>query len=233
MASDPPALIAVEALERSYLVGPQRVRALDRVSVEIGRGEFVAVMGPSGSGKSTFMNLLGCLDRPDAGRYRLDGDEVSGLPADALAAVRNRKIGFVFQSFHLLPRQTARANVELPMVYAGIPRGHRADRAREALAAVGLEERMHHRPTQLSGGQQQRVAIARALVNRPILLLADEPTGALDSATSRGIMALFQRLNRDGLTVVLVTHEPDIALHAGRVLTFHDGRLVDDRCAAR
>ena len=229
MVSDPPPpLIAVEHLSRHYRMGPQTVHALDDVTVAIARGEFVAVMGPSGSGKSTFMNLLGCLDRPDSGHYRLDGREVAGLSSDALAAVRNRSIGFVFQSFNLLPRQTALANVMLPMVYAGIGHAERAERALAALDSVGLRERAGHRPTQLSGGQQQRVAIARALVNDPLLLLADEPTGALDSATSLEIIALFQRLNRRGITVVLVTHEAEVARFAARVLRFRDGRLIDD-----
>jgi len=213
-------------------MGPHRVPALVDVNVAVERGSFVAVMGPSGSGKSTFMNVLGCLDRPDAGRYWLDGEEVSGLDPDALAEVRNRKIGFVFQSFNLMSRATAQANVELPMVYAGLDRAARAARATEALAAVGLAERAHHRPTQLSGGQQQRVAIARALVNRPALLLADEPTGALDTRTTREIMALFQQLNRSGITIVLVTHEPDVARYAGRVLSFLDGKVVEDRVQA-
>ncbi|WP_281178639.1 ABC transporter ATP-binding protein [Azospirillum thiophilum] len=223
-----PPLIAVDTLSRRYRMGPQTVHALDGVTVAIGRGEFVAVMGPSGSGKSTFMNLLGCLDRPDSGRYRLDGQEVAGLSSDALAALRNRSIGFVFQSFNLLARQTALANVMLPMVYAGVGPATRAERALAALESVGLRERAGHRPTQLSGGQQQRVAIARALVNEPLLLLADEPTGALDSATSLEIIALFQRLNRRGITVVLVTHEPEVARFAGRVLHFRDGRLIGD-----
>ncbi|WP_282188122.1 ABC transporter ATP-binding protein [Azospirillum sp. TSH64] len=226
-------LIAVERLTRHYRMGPQIVHALDDVSVVIQRGEFIAVMGPSGSGKSTFMNLLGCLDRPDSGTYRLDrqevaGQEVAGLSSDALAAVRNRSIGFVFQSFNLLPRQTALDNVMLPMVYAGVGHAQRVERALAALEAVGLRERARHRPTQLSGGQQQRVAIARALVNDPLLLLADEPTGALDTATSLEIIGLFQRLNRRGITIVLVTHEPEVARFASRVLHFRDGRLIDD-----
>ncbi|WP_247876014.1 ABC transporter ATP-binding protein [Azospirillum sp. TSH100] len=221
-------LIAVEHLTRQYRMGPQVVHALDDVSLTIGHGEFVAVMGPSGSGKSTFMNLLGCLDRPDAGQYRLDGLEVAGLSSDALAAVRNRRIGFVFQSFNLLPRQSALDNVMLPMVYAGVGRAQRVEQALAALDAVGLRERSRHRPTQLSGGQQQRVAIARALVNDPLLLLADEPTGALDTATSLEIIGLFQRLNRRGITIVLVTHEPEVARFASRVLQFRDGRLIDD-----
>ncbi|WP_434619113.1 ABC transporter ATP-binding protein [Azospirillum sp. B2RO_4] len=231
MVSDPPEtepLIAVERLSRRYRMGPQTVHALEAVTVTIRRGEFVAVMGPSGSGKSTFMNLLGCLDRPDSGRYRLDGQEVAGLSSDALAAVRNRRIGFVFQSFNLLPRQTALANVMLPMVYAGVDHAQRVERALAALDSVGLRERARHRPTQLSGGQQQRVAIARALVNDPLLLLADEPTGALDSVTSLEIIDLFQQLNRRGITVVLVTHEPEVARFAARILQFRDGRLIDD-----
>ncbi|WP_247893895.1 ABC transporter ATP-binding protein [Azospirillum endophyticum] len=232
MASDPapPApLIAVRNLTRHYRMGPQTVHALDDVTVTIRRGEFVAVMGPSGSGKSTFMNLLGCLDLPDAGRYRLDGTEVAGLSSDALAAVRNRSIGFVFQSFNLLPRQSAIDNVMLPMVYAGVGHALRLEKALAALESVGLGARAGHRPTQLSGGQQQRVAIARALVNDPLLLLADEPTGALDTATSLEIIGLFQRLNRRGITVVLVTHEPEVARFASRVLQFRDGRLIDDQ----
>jgi len=226
-------LVAVEDLTRTYVMGAERVAALAGVTVQVARGEFVAVMGPSGSGKSTFMNVLGCLDRPDAGSYRLDGAEVSRLGSDELAAIRNRRIGFVFQSFNLLPRLDAAANVALPMVYAGVERAAREHRAAEALGAVGLGERARHRPAQLSGGQQQRVAIARALVNRPDLLLADEPTGALDTRTGLEIMALFQALNRDGLTIVLVTHEPEIAALTDRVLSFRDGRLIDDRRQAR
>ncbi|MCZ8315583.1 ABC transporter ATP-binding protein [Phreatobacter sp.] len=221
-------LIDTSDLARHYTLGDQVVTALAGVSVKVEEGEFVAVMGPSGSGKSTFMNMVGCLDRPTAGRYVLDGEEVSAMSADQLADVRNRKIGFVFQQFNLLDRQDALANVALPMVYAGVARRDRKRRAEEALARVGLAERVHHLPTQLSGGQQQRVAIARALVNHPRVLLADEPTGALDSRTSLEIMALFQELNRQGMTVLIVTHEPDVAGFAGRVVRFRDGKVLSD-----
>jgi putative ABC transport system ATP-binding protein len=219
------ALIEVQALQRSYRVGGGLVRALDGVGLTIQRGEFVAITGPSGSGKSTFMNLLGCLDTPTAGRYWLDGVEVGGLSRHSLAAVRSGKLGFVFQSFNLLPRTTALDNVEVPLLYAHVPAAERRRRTKACLSALGLTDRAHHHPSQLSGGQQQRVAIARALVNDPLLLLAD----ALDTQTSREIMAIFQRLNEeDGLTVVLVTHEADIAAYAGRVIRFRDGRVVAD-----
>jgi putative ABC transport system ATP-binding protein len=223
------ALVDTSDLRRVYALGGENVVALDGVSLAIEAGEFVAVMGPSGSGKSTFMNVIGCLDRPTAGTYALDGERVDALSVDELAALRNRKLGFVFQQFNLLDRSDALANVELPMVYAGLSKRDRCDRALEALARVGLADRVHHRPTQLSGGQQQRVAIARALVNRPRLLLADEPTGALDSRTSLDIMALFQKLNAEGVTVAIVTHEADVAAFAGRVVRFKDGRVIDDR----
>jgi putative ABC transport system ATP-binding protein len=222
-------IIATDALAKDYRLGPHTVHALRGVSVTIERGEFVAVMGPSGSGKSTFMNLLGCLDRPTSGRYWLDGQDVAELSRDELATVRNAKIGFVFQQFNLLARTSAVENVELPLLYGnGSPRIRR-ERARARLREVGLEDREDHHPSQLSGGQQQRVAIARALVNDPAVILADEPTGNLDTRTSAEIIALLQRLNRDGLTIVLVTHEPDIAAFAGRRLVFRDGRLTSDQ----
>ena len=218
-------LIETRALSKVYRMGDGEVHALAGVSVDIDQGEFVAVTGPSGSGKSTFMNLLGCLDRPTSGEYRLGGKEVSALSGDELAQARNRHIGFVFQHFNLLPRTSAMDQVALPLVYAGVPKSERAERALHMLAQVGLAERAHHHPAQLSGGQQQRVAIARALVSEPLLILADEPTGALDTRTSLEIMTLFQALNRQGMTLLVVTHEPEVARFARRVLRFRDGRL--------
>jgi putative ABC transport system ATP-binding protein len=221
-------LVQLDHVTKVYRMGDVELRALAGVTLEIRAGEFTAIMGASGSGKSTLMNLLGCLDRPTAGQYLLEGREVSRLPNDELAAIRNRTLGFVFQSFNLLSRTSALENVELPLLYANVPAAERHDRAREALAQVGLAERAHHHPNQMSGGQQQRVAIARALVNRPRLLLADEPTGNLDSRTSEDVMALFQELGRTGLTVLLVTHEPDIAAYAARVVTMRDGLVRSD-----
>jgi putative ABC transport system ATP-binding protein len=218
-------LIETRQLSKVYRMGDSEVHALAGVSVDIERGDFVAVIGPSGSGKSTFMNLIGCLDRPSGGEYLLGGRAVSGMSGDQLAEMRNRHIGFVFQHFNLLPRTSALENVALPLVSAGVPRDERRQCAMKMLQRVGLAERARHHPAQLSGGQQQRVAIARALVAGPLLILADEPTGALDTRTSMEVMALFQELNRQGMTLVVVTHEPEVARFARRVLRFRDGRL--------
>ena len=224
-----PEVIRVRELERRYDMGGETIHALRGVSLDIRRNEYVAIMGPSGSGKSTMMNVLGCLDTPDGGEYWLNGQEVSRLSDDALARVRNKEIGFVFQTFNLLPRASALHNVELPLVYAGLKARERRQATEEALERVGLGNRMHHRPNELSGGQRQRVAIARALVNRPSILLADEPTGNLDSTTSAEIMAVFSELHRLGQTVIMVTHEPDIAAFAERVIVLRDGRVESDR----
>lgn len=218
-------LVQTRNLTKTYRMGDEVVRALDGISVDIDQGEFVAVMGPSGSGKSTFMNVVGCLDQPSGGEYLLARRDVSQLSGDELAEARNRHIGFVFQHFNLLARTPAIENVELPLVYAGCPKKLRAEKAKSMLERVGLADRMHHQPGQLSGGQQQRVAIARALVTQPLLILADEPTGALDSHTGIEIMTLFQELNRQGMTVVLVTHEAEVARFARRQLRFLDGRV--------
>ena len=223
------AVIRIHELTREYRMGSERILALRGVTLEIRRNEYVAIMGPSGSGKSTMMNVLGCLDTPTAGEYWLNGEEVSRLTDDALARVRNREIGFVFQTFNLLPRATALHNVELPLVYAGVRARERRERAATALDRVGLGDRMHHRPNELSGGQRQRVAIARALVNQPSILLADEPTGNLDSVTSDEIMEVFAALHAAGQTVIMVTHEPDIAARAQRVVVLRDGRVESDR----
>jgi putative ABC transport system ATP-binding protein len=224
-------VIRIRDLAREYRMGEERIFALRGVTLDIRRNEYVAIMGPSGSGKSTMMNLLGCLDTPTGGEYWLNGQEVSRLSDDELARVRNREIGFVFQTFNLLPRATALHNVELPLVYAGVRSRERRERAAAALARVGLQDRMDHRPNELSGGQRQRVAIARALVNEPSILLADEPTGNLDSVTSEEIMRVFAALHAAGQTVIMVTHEADIAAHAERVVVLRDGRVESDRLA--
>jgi putative ABC transport system ATP-binding protein len=223
------AVIRIRDLTREYRMGSERILALRGVTLEIHRNEYVAIMGPSGSGKSTMMNVLGCLDTPTAGEYWLNGAEVSRLTDDALARVRNREIGFVFQTFNLLPRATALHNVELPLVYAGVRARERRERAAAALERVGLADRMHHRPNELSGGQRQRVAIARALVNQPSILLADEPTGNLDSVTSDEIMEVFAALHAAGQTVIMVTHEPEIAARAERRIVLRDGQVESDR----
>ena len=222
------ALIETEDLWKTYQMGDEQIHALRGVSIQIERGEYVATMGPSGSGKSTLMNLIGCLDTPSKGRYLLNGKEVSQMNDNELARIRNEEIGFVFQTFNLLPRATALHNVELPLIYAGIAKKDRIDRAKAALDRVELTSRMHHRPNELSGGQRQRVAIARALVNNPSILLADEPTGNLDSKTGIEIMSLFEKLHGGGNTIVLVTHEADIAAHAHRVISIRDGQVAKD-----
>ncbi len=229
-ASDPQPVIHIEKLSKNYYMGRNVVPVLRGVHVEVARGEFVAVMGPSGSGKSTLMNLIGCLDRPTSGEYRLDGVPVSLMSTNELADIRNQKIGFIFQGFNLLARMTAQENVELPMTYAGLPTAERRARAAQALAMVGLSKRADHRPSELSGGQQQRVAIARALVTRPSLILADEPTGNLDSRTGLEVMLILQQLNARGITIVLVTHDPNIASYCQRQIVLRDGRVVEDIC---
>jgi putative ABC transport system ATP-binding protein len=221
-------VIRTYGLWKTYLMGDQEIHAVSGVDLEIKRGEYVAIMGPSGSGKSTLMNLIGCLDTPTTGQYYINGHEVSDLSDNDLARIRNKEIGFVFQTFNLLPRATSLHNVELPLIYGGMALEARNERAKEALRMVDLEDRMHHKPTELSGGQRQRVAVARALVNHPSILLADEPTGNLDSATGNEIMGLFDRLYQQGNTIVLVTHEHDIAMYAHRVIHVRDGKIEKD-----
>ena len=226
-------MIRVENLDKVYKNGTLQVQALFEVNLSIQTGEFVAIMGPSGSGKSTLMNILGCLDQPTAGSYWLNKVEVSALTDNQLAEIRNRKIGFIFQTFNLLPRSTALQNVELPMIYAGVRKGERREQAMAALTSVGLSDRWHHRPNELSGGQRQRVAIARALVNSPAIILADEPTGNLDSASGREIMMILQNLNQQGITVLLVTHDAEIASYAQRTICFRDGRIISDQAVSK
>ncbi|MBT9259034.1 MAG: ABC transporter ATP-binding protein [Clostridiales bacterium] len=221
-------MVVMEKIRRVYKMGPTQVEALKGIDLEIGEGEYVAIMGPSGSGKSTLLHLVGCLDRPTSGRYFLAGQEVSTLTDDELAHIRNQKLGFVFQSFHLLPRMSALRNVEQPLIYARVPAGERRRRAAEALERVHLGHRLHHKPNELSGGERQRVAIARALVNGPALLLADEPTGNLDTATGEEILALFDELHRKGTTILLITHDPEVARRAQRVLRIRDGAFVQE-----
>jgi putative ABC transport system ATP-binding protein len=225
-------IIRVENLKKIYDTGAIQVEALKDINLSIDKNEYVAIMGASGSGKSTLMNILGCLDRLTSGKYILDDVDVSTLNGNELAAIRNKKIGFVFQAFNLLPRLSALANVELPMVYAGMPAGERLKKAKNALERVGLTERMHHKPNELSGGQKQRVAIARALVNNPAIILADEPTGNLDTKSSEEIMDIFEGLNNEGVTIVMVTHEPDIAQHTKRAVVFRDGEIISDKQVA-
>ncbi len=222
-------MIELSAIHKSFRQGMQQVPVLKGIDVDIARGEFMAIMGPSGSGKSTLMNILGCLDTFDQGRYRLDGQAIESLDPESLAGIRNRTFGFVFQLFNLIPKLSAVRNVELPMVYAHVPRIERRERAREALAAVGLAQRIDHAPSELSGGQQQRVAIARAIVNDPQVIIADEPTGSLDSASGTEIMAIFHRLHDQGKTLIMVTHDAEIAGHASRILRLRDGRIEEDR----
>lgn len=221
-------MIEVKDIVKIYQMGDIQLTALSNVSLKIERGEFTAVMGPSGSGKSTFMNILGCLDKMNSGKYTLNNRDVSGLTDNELAYVRNKELGFVFQSFNLIPRMTLLENVELPMVYAGVPGKERREKAMSALEKVGLQDRIKHMPNEISGGQKQRAAIARAIVNSPSVIMADEPTGNLDTKSSKEIMRIFQRLNEEGATVIMVTHEPDIAQHAKRVVRFRDGEIIDD-----
>ena len=228
-----PEIIALEEVHKIYRMGDVDVHALRGISLKIRRGEFLSVMGPSGSGKSTFMNIVGCLDKPSSGNYFLEGNDVSLLDKDELAEVRNKKIGFVFQSFNLLPRSSALENVELPLIYNGTSSSKRASRAKEVLAMIGLEGRGKHYPSQLSGGQQQRVAIARAIINEPSIIQADEPTGNLDTNTSVEIMEIFKMLNEQGKTIIMVTHDREIAAYAQRVVLFRDGKVIDDDKAKR